>query len=103
MEVEREELDRLQEIESLVRELFELEADVGALHPRAVSEEDERDGSEIEAQLKALIGLPPSSEPEPQHQLRCPYPVEPCDCRRSHLLAEARRLARMIPGAPTDF
>jgi hypothetical protein len=96
MEIDPDELARLREIEALVRELFELEHDVGGLRARSVSDDDERDEAEIEQQLKQLVDVPPSMEPELQHQRRCPHPQEPCTCRRSHLLAEAQRLRNLI-------
>lgn len=92
----RDEMDRLREIERLVRDLFVLESEVGQLTARAISIQDEHDEEEIERRLKELVGIPPSTERELQHQRRCPHPMTPCVCRRSHLLAEARRLAAMI-------
>lgn len=92
-----DEMARLREIELLVRELFVLEGNYGALPARAISVEDEHDEESIERRLKELVGLPPSTEPEVQHMRRCSFPVSPCVCRRSHLLAEARRLSDMIP------
>lgn len=90
------ELVRLRRIEALARELFTLEDERGQMRASALDRDEERDEVEIEMELRALLGFAESTEPEVQHQRDCPHPVEPCDCRRSHLLAEGRRLAAMI-------
>jgi hypothetical protein len=100
VEIDDDELERLREIEALVQDLFALESDVGGMLLRSISPDDERDEVEIERRLKELVGLPASMESELQHQRHCPHPSEPCNCRRSHLLSEARRLAAMIPRRP---
>jgi hypothetical protein len=102
VEIDLDELERLREIESLVQDLFALETDVGGMLLRSISPDDERDEVEIERRLKELVGLPASTEPELQHQRHCLHPSEPCNCRRSHLLSEARRLATMIPSRPSS-
>lgn len=89
--------ERLRKVEQLVRDLFTLEDERGQNTLRATDPEDDRDEVAIELELRELIGLPhKSTEPELQHQHPCQHPLEPCNCRRSHLLAEGRRLRTMI-------
>lgn len=90
------EYERLLNVEALVRELIELENDIGGQRASAISDDDERDDETIWTELKELVDWPVSTEPELQHQRRCPHPQESCTCRRSHLIAEGRRLRELI-------
>lgn len=94
--MDERELERLYKIERLVEELFTMETEAAQQRITAISLDDERDSQAVEDELRELVKVPRYTEPELQHQYRCQHPIEPCNCRRSHLLAEARRLRTMI-------